>query len=99
MVHNMIGPFSDTNMAQIPWTTNVKSTFHVIESLSYLGPQIWNLVPKELKELSSVNVSKKVIKRWKPQNCPCRLYKNTFKTSILNGTFSGLLDSFLIFTF
>ena len=31
---------------------NIKSTFHGTESLSYLGPKSWNLVPKELKELS-----------------------------------------------
>ena len=29
---------------------NVKSTFHGTESLPYLGPKIWDLVPKELKE-------------------------------------------------
>ena len=31
---------------------NVKSTCHSTECLSYLGPKIWYLVPKELKELS-----------------------------------------------
>ena len=54
---------------------NVKSTFHGKESFSYLGPKIWDLVPKELKELSSLSAFKKAIKKWKPQNCPCRLCK------------------------
>ena len=35
----------------------------------------WDLVPKELKELSSLSAFKKAIKKGKPQNCPCRLCK------------------------
>ena len=54
---------------------NAKSIFHGTESLSYLGPKIWDLVPKEIKELSSLSAFKKAIKKWKPQNCPCRLCK------------------------
>ena len=53
----------------------MKSTFHGAESLSYLGPKIWDLVPKELKELLSLSAFEKPIKKWKPQNCPCRLSK------------------------
>ena len=54
---------------------NVKSIFHGTESLSYLGPKIWDLVPEELKELLSLSAFKIAIKKWKPQNCPCRLFK------------------------
>ena len=53
--------------------SNVKSTFHGTEMLSYLGPKIQDLVPKELKEVSSLSAFKTAIKKWKPQNCPCRL--------------------------
>ena len=42
---------------------NVKSTFHGTESLFYLGPKIWDLVPKELKGLSSLSAFKKSIKK------------------------------------
>ena len=52
---------------------NVKSTFHGTESLSYLGTKIWDLVPKKLKELLSLSAFKIIIKKWKPQNCLCRL--------------------------
>ena len=55
--------------------SDVKSTFHGTESLSYLGPNIWDLVPKELKELSNLSAFKNAIKKWKPQNWPCRLCK------------------------
>ena len=54
---------------------NVKSVFHGSESISYLGPKIWDIVPFELKELTSLNAFKKNIKKWQPKNCPCRLCK------------------------
>ena len=55
---------------------NVMSVFHGSQSISYLGPKIWDIVPFELKELTSVVAAfKKGINEWKPKNCPCRLYK------------------------
>ena len=47
---------------------NVKSVFHGSES-------IWDIVPLELKQLTSLNAFKKGIKKWQPKNCPCRLCK------------------------
>ena len=46
---------------------------------------MWDLVPKELNELSSLSAFKKAIKKWKPQNCFC-------KTSVLFDTFSDIFD-------
>ena len=54
---------------------NVKSVFHGSESISYLGPKIRDIVPLELKQLTSLNACKKVLKNWQPKNCPCRLCK------------------------
>ena len=54
---------------------NVKSTFLEIKYLPYLRPKIWDLLSKELKEFPNVSVFKNTIKKWKPQNCPCRLCK------------------------
>ena len=39
--------------------SNVRSPFHGNESVSYLGPKIWDIVPLELKELTSVVPFKK----------------------------------------
>ena len=47
---------------------NVRSVFSGSESISYLGPKIWDIVPLELKELLSVVAFKKGIKEWKPKN-------------------------------
>ena len=41
---------------------NVKSVFHGSESISYLGPKIWDIVLLEPKELPSLNAFKKVLK-------------------------------------
>ena len=54
----------------------VRSAHHGTDSISYLGPKIWELVPSELKELTSLYSFKNAIKKWKPSNCPCRLCKN-----------------------
>ena len=56
---------------------NVKSVYHGTESLSNLGPRIWNLVPFKLKQIIDIYAFKKVIKKWKPKNCPC-CYVNSY---------------------
>ena len=42
----------------------VNSVWHGTESVSYLGPKIWDLVPNEIKESESLNAFKFKIKRW-----------------------------------
>ena len=54
---------------------NVNSAFHGQESISYLGPLIWQLVPPEFKDLNTASAFKAAIRVWKPNNCPCRLCK------------------------
>ena len=66
-----------------------KIIFIITESLSYLGPKIWDLVRTELKELSSIGAFKKAIKKWKPQNCLCKI-------TVLFYFFSDILDFFNI---
>ena len=41
---------------------NVKSVFHGSDSISYIGPKIWDVVPLELKELTYLSAFKKVLK-------------------------------------
>ena len=60
---------SDNNFA----SRHVNSVYHGTESLSFLGPKIWEQVPPELKALESLNIFKAQIKKWIPLNCPCRL--------------------------
>ena len=44
-------------------------------SLRYLGPKIWEIVPDHIKDLESLDEFKSAIKRWIPRECPCRLCK------------------------
>ena len=53
----------------------VKSVYHGIESISLLGPKIWDLLPEKLKNIDNLEHFKKEIKTWTPVNCPCRLCK------------------------
>ena len=57
---------------QIPW---VHSVFSGTESLKFLGPKVWALVPNEMKQLESLGKFRNAIKQWKPTFCPCRLCK------------------------
>ena len=54
----------------------VKSTHYGIQSVRYLGPKIWNIVPQNIRESNSLNEFKSLIKFWKPDACPCRLCRN-----------------------
>ena len=42
---------------------NVKSVYHGMESLSKLGPMIWNFLPDKLEQLIDIHVFKKEIKK------------------------------------
>ena len=57
----------------------VKSVHKDLESLSYLGPKIWELLPLKVKETETLLQFKAKIKIWNSQNCPCRLYPCRFR--------------------
>ena len=42
----------------------------------YLGPKIWNTVPEEIQQKSSLFAFERQIKQWVPNKCPCRMCKN-----------------------
>ena len=63
-------PLRENNVYELenPFKTrNVKTEMYGIQSLGYLGPKIWNIVPKELRQIE--------IKKWNPKSCPCKLCK------------------------
>ena len=53
----------------------VNTVYHGTESLSYLGPKIWDILPGKLRNMDNLESFKKEIKTWRPDNCPCRLCK------------------------
>ena len=56
-------------------TKNVRTVTHVTETISFLGPKIWSLIPNEINNTNTLSKFKSKIKNWIPINCPCRLCK------------------------
>ena len=54
---------------------NIKTVLYGTETLSYLGPKIWNLVPFDIRDCATEQIFRQKIKKWKPDRCPCRLCK------------------------
>ena len=62
--------------SRFPFTTsNVRTVAYGTETISFLGPKIWSILPKEIKESKSLVEFKTKIKKWRPKECPCRLCK------------------------
>ena len=53
----------------------VNSVRYGTESVSFLAPKIWDILPKEIKNSETLNAFKLKIKNWIPQECPSRLCK------------------------
>ena len=53
----------------------INSVYSGPESVSFLGPIIWDFVPNEVKGIENLAAFKKAIKKWSPGKCPCRLCK------------------------
>ena len=45
------------------------------ESISFLAPKIWEILPNEIKNLDALQVFKEKIKMWVPVECTSRLCK------------------------
>ena len=56
-------------------SNNIHTVHYGQQSISYLAPRIWKLVPESIRTSSTLQCFKFRIKKWVPQNCPCRLCK------------------------
>ena len=45
------------------------------DSLQYIGCNIWNIIPYDIKNFCNLDVFKRRIRTWSPDKCPCRLCK------------------------
>ena len=48
----------------------VKTVYFSTESVSYLGPNIWDPLPPDVRTLTPLTLFKSQGKKWIPQNCP-----------------------------
>ena len=53
----------------------VKSVYKGTESLSFLGPKIWDILPDTYKDLPDLGSFKVALKKWRPVNCTWRICK------------------------
>ena len=54
-------------------STNNKTTSYGRDSISHLAPKIWDLIPEEIKNSTSLKNLKDKVKLWIPDRCPCKL--------------------------
>ena len=57
----------------------VKTVRFDLETGLYRAPQLWSLVPEDLKSFPNVNLFKSKIKHWERTECPCKLCKTYLK--------------------
>ena len=57
------------------YSRNPKTVIYGTETISYLAPKIWSLVPNATKSSKSLDVFKSKIRQWET-DCPCGLSKN-----------------------
>ena len=55
---------------------NVRTVKYGKETIKHLGPKTWFFVPNDIKEATSLIQFKNKIKKWKPNDCTCRLCKS-----------------------
>ena len=48
----------------------VRTVNYGIESVRYVGPEIWESIPTNIKEVDIIERFKPGIKKWKPEPCP-----------------------------
>ena len=52
-----------------------KTVRYGTETVRFIAPKLWNMIPDAIKSSNSINHFKSQIKKWKPSNCSCRLCK------------------------
>ena len=67
--------FSYNLPQDVSFCSYVKTVLYGTETLSYLGPKTWNFVPFDIRDCAAEPIFCQKIKKWKPDTCPCRLYK------------------------
>ena len=53
----------------------IKNVRCATETITYLAPKIWSIIPDEIRESALLETFRQKIKLWKPNGCPCRICK------------------------
>ena len=72
--HFVEKPYNLRNNSIIQRQAN-RTVYFGTGSISSLAPNLWELIPSEIKFPKSLNIFKEKIKSWTTDKCPCRLCK------------------------
>ena len=82
------------------YARNPKTVRYGTETISFLSPKIWSLIPQNIKDSSSLpcfKKKKKKIRKWKPI-CPMSFMQNIFCNILgLYGSAAVLPSQFLVY--
>ena len=53
--------------------THVNTANFGFNSLGYFAPNVWAMIPSELKTISDFEKFKSEIRKWEPLSCKCKL--------------------------
>ena len=53
----------------------IKTVRYGTETITYLGPKIWSIIPEEIRESASLETFRQKIKLWKPDSYMLHLLK------------------------
>ena len=81
VIMNEIFQLKEESHYNLRYTSNfaiqsIHSVYHGSESVSYLRPKIWELIPPVIRQIESFIGFKKERKKLKPTNCSCRICKS-----------------------
>ena len=65
----------------------VHCVYQGTEWLSFLGPNIWDLQPLEIKQSESFDMYEAKINRYTPSECPCTLFWTYIQDSLFEDSF------------
>ena len=51
----------------------IKTVRYGTETITYLGPKIWSIIPDKIRESASLKTFRQKIELWKPDSCPCHI--------------------------
>ena len=54
----------------------VNTTKFGLNSLRHFASKVWSMIPKEIKNSSTIEIFKSKISKWEPNNCDCKLYQD-----------------------
>ena len=65
----------DLRVKKTFFNRKVKSVYFGTETLAYLGPKIWEMIPLNIRSLRSLSLFKAAIRTYIFLECPCRICK------------------------